>query len=64
MVRKILPPLLALAGLMLAGCGEYGAVEQGRAVAFDKEKSLVSIIIDTNLDPKKPPAYTELPPHD
>ena len=64
MVRKILPPLLVLAGLMLAGCGEYGEVEQGRAVAFDKEKSTVSIIIDTNLDPKKPPAYTELPPHD
>lgn len=63
MVRKILPALLVLAGLMIAGCGEYGKVEQGRTVAVDKEKDLVYIIVDTNLDAKKPPAYTELPPH-
>ena len=64
MVRKILPALLVLAGLMIAGCGEFGQVEQGRTVGFDKEKAIVSIIVDTNLDSKKPPAYTELPPHD
>jgi len=63
MVRKILPPLLVLAGLMLAGCGEYGKVEQGRTVAFDKEKALVTIIVDNNLDSKKPPNYMTLPPH-
>ena len=63
MVRKILPALLVLAGLMIAGCGQYGEVEQGRAVAFDKEKSIVTIVVDTNKDPKKPAAYTGLPTH-
>ena len=63
MVRKILP-LLVLAGLMLAGCGEYGKVEQGRAVAFDKDKSIVTIVVDTNLDSKKPASYRGLPTHD
>jgi len=63
MVRKILLPLLVLTGLMLAGCGDYGKVEQGRTVAFDKEKSQVTIIIDNNLDVKKQPNYQTLPPH-
>jgi hypothetical protein len=64
MVRNILSLLLVLGGLTLAGCGDYGNVEQGRTVAFDKEKAVVSIIVDTNLDVTKPPTYTELPPHD
>jgi hypothetical protein len=48
---------------MLAGCGEHGKVEQGRTVAFDKEKSQVTIIVDDNIDPKKPPNYMTLPVH-
>jgi hypothetical protein len=63
MVRKILPALLVLSGLMLAGCGDYGKVEQGRTVAFDKEKNLVTIIVDNNLDAKKQPNYATLPVH-
>jgi len=63
MVRKILPLLLVLTGLMLVGCGEYGKVEQGRTVYFDKEKSTVGIVVDDNLDPKKPPNYATLPAH-
>jgi len=57
MVRKLLPILLVLAGFMLAGCGEYGKVEQGSTIAFDKEKSMVTMIVDANTDPKKPANY-------
>jgi hypothetical protein len=64
MVRKILLPLLVLSGLMLAGCGNYGMVEQGSVVGFDKEKSIVSIICDDNTDLQKPANYVILPPHD
>jgi len=63
MARKLLLPLLALAGLMIAGCGNYGKVEQGRAVAFNKEKATVTIIADSNITPKKP-VYNVLPAHD
>jgi hypothetical protein len=63
MVRKILLPFFILAGFMLAGCGDYGKVEQGSAVAYDKDKSIVTIVADTNTDVKKPANYTELPVH-
>jgi len=49
---------------MLAGCGEYGKVEQGRTVAFDKEKGIVTIIVDSNTDPSKQPNYSVLPSHE
>lgn len=62
MVRKILFPLVVLAGLMLAGCGEFGQVEQGRTVAFDKAAGTVTIIKDSGVDPRNP-QYTVLPPH-
>jgi hypothetical protein len=59
MVRKILPLLLVLlAGLMLAGCGTTGDVEQGSVVAFDKDK--VTIIVDSNTDRNKPANYATL----
>jgi hypothetical protein len=51
-----------LVGLMLAGCGDYGKVEQGRVVAFDKEKSTVTFSADSNIAHKKQPAYNVLPP--
>ncbi|MBA4348736.1 MAG: DUF4881 domain-containing protein [Thermodesulfovibrio sp.] len=41
---------------------DYGKIDQGRAIAFDKEKRTVTIIRDRNEDPKKPD-YTVLPPH-
>jgi len=49
---------------MLAGCGEHGKVEQGRTVAFNKEKAIVTIVVDNNIDPKKPANYATLPTHD
>ena len=60
-MRKILLPLLVLMGLSLAGCGEYGQVEQGRTVGFDKEAATVTIIKDNGIDDKNP-QYTVLPP--
>jgi len=64
MARKILPLLLVLAGLMLAGCGDYGKVEQGSVIAFDG-KDKISIIVDVNKDPKKPADYMkDVTPHD
>ncbi len=62
MVRKILLPFLALVSLSLAACGDYGQVEQGRTVAFDKEKGLVTIIKDNGIDDRNP-QYTVLPAH-
>jgi hypothetical protein len=64
MIRKILPLLLVLTGFMLASCKDYGKVEQGRTVAFDADKSVVTIIVDNNIDPKKQPNYMTLPTHD
>jgi hypothetical protein len=48
MVRRILPAFLALAGLALAGCGDFGTVVQGRVVAFDKEKGIVTFLEDVS----------------
>ena len=63
MVRKILPALLALAGLVLAGCGDYGKVEQGRTVAFNKDTRIVTIVKDAGIDDRNP-HYTVLPVHE
>lgn len=41
---------------------DYGKIDQGRVIAFDKEKKTVTIIRDKNEDPKKPD-YSVLPPH-
>jgi len=62
-MRTILLPLLLLTSLILAGCGEYGKVEQGRTVAYDKEKSVVYIVVDSNTDVKKQPVYNIIPIH-
>ena len=64
MVRKILPMLLVLIALSLVGCGEYGKVEQGRAVAYDTTTTppTVWIIQDADTIPNQP-KYTVLPAH-
>lgn len=47
---------------LLTGCGDYGKVDQGRVVKFDKEKGLVTLIKDVKAEPQTPD-YSELPPH-
>lgn len=54
-------PLLALLGALLAGCDAPGKVEQGRVVAFDAEKRIVTLIRDTRADADHPD-YSQLPP--
>ena len=64
MARKILPLLLMIVGLSLAGCGEYGKVEQGRTVAFDSTTTppTVWIIQDSGIEEGNP-HYDVLPAH-
>jgi len=42
---------LVLGGL---GCGEMGKVDQGRVIAFDKDKETVTFIVDVKHDPANP----------
>jgi hypothetical protein len=53
--------LVALPLVFLFGCAKEGKVDQGRVVAFDKDKKLVTIIRDKKIDPLNPD-YTYLPP--
>jgi hypothetical protein len=52
MLQKIL--LAALPVLFLAGCVDYGKVDQGRAVSVDKEKKTVTFIRNNSIDMNKP----------
>jgi len=58
--------LLALATALLTfgvlGCDEYGKVDQGRVIAFDKDKQTVTVIQDKAMDAQNPD-YSILPPH-
>jgi hypothetical protein len=62
-VKQILLTMAAAAMAMtLTACKEdYGKVEQGRAIAFDKDKKEVTLIHDSAMDPQKP-VYDVLPP--
>lgn len=53
--------LVALPLAALFGCAEDGKVDQGRVVAFDADKRLVTIIRDVKMDAVHP-QYTHLPP--
>jgi len=63
MIRKILWTMMTaiLLPIFLFGCTEFGTVDQGRAIEFDKEKGLVTIIRDVKHDAKNPD-YSFLPP--
>lgn len=62
-VKQILLTMAAAAMAMtLTACKEdYGKVEQGRVIAFDKDKKEVTLIHDSAMDPQKP-VYDVLPP--
>ncbi|MGE5256973.1 MAG: DUF4881 domain-containing protein [Hyphomicrobiales bacterium] len=53
--------LIAVPLVFLFGCAEEGKVDQGRAVAFDKDKKQVTIIRDKKADAQSPD-YSYLPP--
>jgi len=53
--------LVSLPLVFLFGCTEEGKVDQGRVVAFDKDKQLVTIIRDKKMDTLNP-EYSFLPP--
>lgn len=59
---KRIPLLLAaLALASLLGCSDFGKVDQGRVVAFDKDAKKVTFIRDKKADPASPD-YNGLPP--
>ena len=53
--------LVALPLVFLFGCSDFGKVDQGRVVRYDKEKRIVTIIRDVKHDPMNPD-YSHLPP--
>ena len=53
---------IALLTFGVLGCEEYGKVDQGRVIAFDKDKQTVTVIEDKNMDSQNPD-YAILPPH-
>lgn len=57
----LLTVLMILPLFLLVGCGEYGKVDQGRVVKFDKEKGTCVLIRDMKADPQSPD-YNHLPP--
>ncbi len=53
--RLIWWTLLAILPLaLMLGCGEQGKVDQGRVIAFDKNKETITFIIDVKHDPANP----------
>ncbi len=60
--KKMLTLLLACAPVLFSlGCSNYGKVDQGRVIAFDKEKGLATVIRDSAGTTNKP-SYDLLPP--
>jgi hypothetical protein len=53
--------MIVLSLALVAGCADFGKVDQGRVVKFDKEKWTATIIRDVKHDPQNPD-YSYLPP--
>jgi hypothetical protein len=60
--RTLILLSIALLAFGALGCEEYGKVDQGRVIAFDKDKQTVTVIEDKNMDAQNPD-YAILPPH-
>ena len=60
--RILLGLAVALLTFGVLGCDEYGKVDQGRVIAFDKDKQTVTVIQDKAMDSQNPD-YSILPPH-
>jgi hypothetical protein len=61
MSHWIFTVLIALPLAVLVGCDEYGKVDQGRVIDFDKNTRVVTLIQDAKADPQNP-VYDHLPP--
>ena len=53
--------LIVLPLALVVSCSEFGKVDQGRVVKFDKEKWTATIVRDVKHDPQNPD-YSYLPP--
>lgn len=60
--RTLFMLMVAVLTFGVLGCDEYGKVDQGRVIAFDKDKQTVTVIEDKNMDSQNPD-YAILPPH-
>jgi hypothetical protein len=62
-MQKLTRLLVILSWVGILGCTgkDFGKVDQGRTIAFDKEKKTVTFIRDVSADPAKPD-YSHLPP--
>ncbi|PKN42753.1 MAG: DUF4881 domain-containing protein [Deltaproteobacteria bacterium HGW-Deltaproteobacteria-18] len=60
--RTLFMLMVAILTFGVLGCDEYGKVDQGRVIAFDKDKQTVTVIEDKNMDSQNPD-YAILPPH-
>lgn len=65
MTKKYIPLItvfsILAAFMTLTGCEEYGKVDQGRVITYDKASKTLTMIRDASLDTLNP-QYTHLPP--
>lgn len=62
MTMRTSAPLTAALALAMAGCMQFGQVNQGRVVAFDPAKGVVTLITDSNYQDPANPRFDVLPP--
>jgi len=55
---RLLQPVL----LLLAGCGEYGSVNQGQVIEYQRDTGLVTLVADSNYRDAAHPRFDVLPP--